>query len=67
MNAENKEILKKFGKTLCAVLIFMINLITSAGCLNYAQDDSFYYIPAIITILTSALVLGMYTKNKFLS
>lgn len=66
MNEENKKLLKSFLRTLCAVILFMANVATASGCIYHAKEEPFYYIPAVITILSSSILLGIDTKKHFL-
>ena len=67
MNEENKKSLKSFLRTLCIVILFMTNIITASGCIYHAKEEHFYYVPAVITILSSSILLGIDTKKHFLS
>lgn len=67
MNEESKKSLKSFLRTLCVVIIFMANIATASGCIYHAKEEPFYYVPAVVTILTSGILLGIDTKKHFLS
>ena len=67
MNEESKKSLKSFLRTLCVVVIFITNIVTANGCIYHAKEEPFYYAPAVVTILTSGILLGIDTKKHFLS
>ena len=67
MNEENKKSLKSFLRTLCIVILFMANIVTANGCIYHAKEEPFYYVSAVITILSSSILLGIDTKKHFLS
>lgn len=45
----------------------MANIVTASGCIYHAKEEPFYYAPAVVTILTSGILLGIDTKKHFLS
>lgn len=67
MNEESKKSLKSFLRTLCVVILFIANIATASGCIYHAKEEPFYYVPAVITMLSSSILLGIDTKKHFLS
>ena len=66
MSKDSKKLLKSFLRTLCVVVLFMANVATASGCIYHAKEEPFYYVSAIITILSSSILLGIDTKKHFL-
>lgn len=58
---------RSFIRTLGVVILFLINIMTASGCINYADKEPFYYFPAIISIIIGIVFLWIDTKKNFLN